>query len=216
MALMVTVICANCSITSELELVITALAYASPSNSHLCVFIPWTIVYILFISSWYSSGGGGGPPYMFCTAAVYPPFPAVVTSNICYLCAQWGKYCSMPMLSGWWFNVSTLCFFCLTLTSMPKGWSFWTPSWSCQSSNLLLARIISPFLIVLSIRPEVPRGFRDPSSLQNFPRGQFRLSPCSPIKGVGAWWMRTPVQTLLASPPVGIGIMVPPSWWSAF
>ena len=62
MAFMVAVICANCVVTAELELVRTALACASPSISLLCVCIPWVIVFNLSIALWCYYGGGGGTP----------------------------------------------------------------------------------------------------------------------------------------------------------
>ena len=89
MSFMVAVICTNCAITAEFELVRTALACASPSSSQPCDCIPWTIVCMSSINSCYSSGEVCGAPYIVCAVAVYPDFPAVVTNIFCYRCAWW-------------------------------------------------------------------------------------------------------------------------------
>ena len=111
--------------------------------------------------------------------------------------------CSVPISSGWWFVVSTLGCLCWKPLFVPKGWSLWTTYWRLKSSALLLARVLSLFPIGIPIEKGVPRGSRSLSSSRNFPRGCFRLLPCSLIKGVGEWWVRTPVRILLAGPPVG-------------
>ena len=169
-----------------------------------------------FIASWWSSGGGGGIPYMFCTAAVYPSFFAVVTALLCSQRDQWKTACSVPTSSDQRSDVSTLRYWRWNPPSAPKGWPLWTPSWNQRLSALLLARIISPFKIVISIRQGVLRGHRASSSSLNSPRGQFRLSPHSLRKGVESWGVRAPVKTLLAGSLVGTGRLVPLPWRSTF
>ena len=58
MAFIVTLICANCDITSEFALVRNALYCASTSRYYLCVCMPCTIFWMSYISSWCSSRGG--------------------------------------------------------------------------------------------------------------------------------------------------------------
>ena len=159
--------------------------------------------------------GGGGITCIFCTAVVHSNFPAIVTALIWSRFAWLKKACIGTTYSGWWSHIQSWMS-PLKPPSVPKGWSLWTSSWHCRSYAPLIVWIISPFPIVISIGQGVPRGPRSPSSSLNSPWGQFYWSPSSLQKGVEAWWVRTPIRTLLAIPPVGTGILVPPTWWSNF
>ena len=117
---------------------------------------------------------------------------------------------------GLWSDVSTLGFRSWKTTSVPKRWFLWKSSWFWRFSALLLAWILSPFPIVLSIRKRVPLGLSAPSPSLHSPRGRFCWLPHIWITCVGAWWVRTPVQTLLASPPLGTGRLVLPPWQYSF
>ena len=112
--------------------------------------------------------------------------------------------------------VSTHRCLCWKSPSAPKGWFLRTSLWHWIWSVLVIARIIFPFQKFQSIRQRVPWGRRAPSSSPHSLRGWFSWSPHNLITGVGAWWVRTPVQTLWADPPVGIGRLVPPPWRSVF
>ena len=73
----------------------------------------------------------------------------------------------LPMSSGWWIDVYTPWCCCWRSLSVPVGWYLLTPSWCQKSSALLLAQIIPPSPIFLSIGPRVPRVHRAPSSWQH-------------------------------------------------
>ena len=159
---MVTVICDNCAITSEFELVRNALYCASPSSLYLCDCIPCTMFWMSSIASWCSYGGGGGASWMFCicTVTVYLPFPEVVTALFCSWCARWKSTCNFPTSWGRRIVVSTIECRCWTPQSVPKGWSLWKSSWSWILSGLLLAQILSPFTTVQPCGQGVTRGRR--------------------------------------------------------
>ena len=211
MELIVTVIYSNCAITYELNLVSTALACASPSRSWLCVYIPCTIVCMSFIASWCYSVGEGGIPYMFLIATVYPHFPMVVIALLYSQCSWQRKQivvCPRLLVGGLTYPISYVV---IKKTRMcqkcnPFGHhhvvGYCLPYCSREFSLL--------FQFFLSIGQGVPQSLRDPSPSLNSPRGRFRLSLYSFRKGVEVWWVRTLVRNLLAGPPVGIGILVPP------
>ena len=101
--------CDNCTMTAELELVMTAWACASTFSSYICVCIPWTILVKLYIALWWSSGG-----------AVHSRF-FVPPQGIPLWLRWWlisffhngidGKmYWNWTMSWGQWFFVSTLLY----------------------------------------------------------------------------------------------------------
>ena len=185
MTFIVTVICVNCDITPELELLRNLMACVSPSRLYHWVYINWTIVFKFSIAPWWSSGGGGGTPYILCTTTEYPSFPAVVTT---LLCSQW-PWCkrslNWPMSWGWLFCVSTLLYPCWRWPSVPKGWSLWTPSSRRKLSSILHSQIILPLPTYWSDGLEVLRGHKSSYPLSRFPQGQFWISLCRRLIYVG-------------------------------
>ena len=138
-----------------------------------------------------------------------PPFPEVVTTFLCSRWSWWNNILNFPISSCQWIDAANPWCLHWVLSYVPSWWSVLTPSCCQKSSAPLLAQILSPFTIVLSIRPGVTRGRRDSLSWQRFPLGRFCLSSYSLRIYAVAYLGWTLVRILLAGPPVGTGRLVP-------
>ena len=174
------------------------------------------ILFKFFITSWCSFVGGGVTPYIFCTAAVYPLFYAVVNALRCSRWDFWKRSWKWPMHWGRWFAVSTLGCPCWRWMSVPKEWSLWTPSSCWLLCALLHAKILCPIPIFWSDVLEVPQVHKDPSFLPRFPFGWFCLLLRTRYIAVVTYRALKPARNLSTGPPVGTGRLVAPLWRSDF
>ena len=85
---------------------------------------------------------------------------------------------TLPISWYWWFAVSTLGYLCWRWMSVQKVQYLWTPPSRRQSSSLLRAQILSPFVIAGLNGLGVMRGNLSPSLFPHFHWDRFRLSPC--------------------------------------